>query len=211
MAVKRFVPLMLCVALLASGCGGGDEGDELSLTEWVEGLNALIARASQQYEELVASPQGAVLVAEGAQLADFTPQDLQAALERLGEIEMEILEAGAAIEPPAQVADLANLLSDDRFTSARVALAARAGSATSWEELSETPEMAAYRTALAGDKQACIDLQATLDATAERGVFADVPWIPGELKEVVEAFLGCDGSLLENPEDVYRPPPTSTP
>ncbi len=211
MAVKRFVPLVLCVALLVSGCGGGDEGDELSLTEWVEGLNALIAKASQQYDELVASPQGAVLVAEGAQLADFTPQDLQVALERLGEIEMEILEAGAAIEPPAQVADLANLLSDARFTSARVALAARAGSATSWEELSETPEMAAYRTALAGDKQACIDLQAKLDATAERGVFTDVPWIPGELKEVVEAFLSCDGPLLKNPEDVYRPPPTSTP
>jgi len=208
MAVKRFVPLVLCVTLLVSGCGGGDEP---SLTEWVEGLNVLIARASQQYEELVASPQGAVLVAEGAQLADFTPQDLQAALERLGEIETEILEAGAAIEPPAQVADLANLLSDDRFTSARVALATRAGSATSWEELSETPEMAAYRTALAGDKQACIDLQAKLDATAERGVFADTPWMGGELKEVVEAFLGCDGPLLKDPEDVYRSPPTSTP
>ena len=152
-----------------------------------------------------------MLVAEEAQLADFTPQDLQAALERLGEIEMEILEAGAGIEPPEEVADLAKLLSDDRFTSARVALAARAGSATSWEELSETPEMAAYRTSLAGDKQACIDLQAKLDATAERGVFAGVPWIPGELKEVVEASLGCDGPHMRNPEDVYRPPPTSTP
>jgi hypothetical protein len=206
MAVKRFVPLVLCVALLASGCGGG----ELSLTEYVDRLNPVMVRAGQQYEELVTSPQGAVLVAEGAQLADFTPQDLQAALERLGEIEAEVLEAGAAIEPPAQVADLANLLSDDRFTSARVALAARAGSATNWEELSETPEMAAYRTALVGDKQACIDLQAKFDATAQRGVFEDVPWIPGELKEVVEAFLGCDG-LPENPVDVYRPPPTSTP
>lgn len=206
MAVKRFVPLVLCVGLLASGCGGG----ELSLTEFVERLNPIMVRASQQYEELVTSPQGAVLVAEGAQLADFTPQDLQAALERLGEIEAEALEAGAAIEPPAQVADLANLLSDDRFTSARVALAARAGSATNWEELSETPEMAAYRTALAVDKQACIDLQAKFDGTAERGVFEDVPWIAGELKEVVEALLGCDG-LPENPEDVYRPPPTSTP
>jgi len=169
-----------------------------------------MVRASQQYEQLVTSPQGAVLIAEGAQLADFTPQDLQAALERLGEIEAEALEAGAAIEPPPQIADLANLLSDDRFTSARVALAARAGSATNWEELSETPEMAAYRTALAVDKQTCIDLQAKLDATAERGVFADAPWIPGELKEIVEGFLGCDG-LPENPDDVYRPPPTSTP
>jgi len=168
--VKRFVPLVLCVALLASGCGGG----EPSLTEYVERLNPIMIQASQQYDELMTSPPGAVLVAEGAQLAEFTPQDLQAALERMGEIE-EALEAGAAIEPPAQVADLANLLSDDRFTLARVELAARAGSATNWEELSETPEMAAYRTALAGQKRACIDLQAKFDATADRGVFEDVP------------------------------------
>ncbi len=129
----------------------------------------------------------------------------------MGEINAEALEEGADIEPTAQNADLANLLADDRFNLARVALAARAGSATSWEELSATPEMAAYRTALAVDKQACIDLQAKLDATAERGVFEDVPWIAGELKEVVEAFLGCDGPHMRNPEDVYRPPPTSTP
>ncbi len=99
MAIKRFVPLVLCVTLLVSGCGGGDE---VSLTEFVERLNPIMVRASQQYEELVASPQGAVLVAEGAQLADFTPQDLQAALERLGEIEAEALEAGAGIEPPSR-------------------------------------------------------------------------------------------------------------
>ena len=54
-------------------------------------------------------------------------------------------------------------------------------------------------------------LQAELDATVERGVFADTPWIPSELKEVVDIVLGCDG-FPEHPEDVYRyPPPTSSP
>jgi hypothetical protein len=69
--------------------------------------------------------------------------------------------------------------------------------------------MAAYRTAVTIDRQACLDIQAELDATAARGVFADTPWIPGELKEVVETVLGC-GTFPETPQDLYRPPPTST-
>jgi hypothetical protein len=154
-----------------------------------------------------------VLVAEGAQISDFTPEDLQAALERMGEIGVGVQVAVAAIEPPEQVADLHNFwfdFDDESFTSAQEALAARAGTAANWEELSESPEMAAYRAALVEDKQACTDFQAQLNATEERGVFADTPWIPGEMKEIVEVLLGCEG-YPEHPEDVYRPPPTSTP
>ena len=44
-----------------------------------------------------------------------------------------------------------------------------------------------------------------LDATAERAEFADAPWLPAELKEVVDAVLGCT-VFPENPEDLYRPP-----
>ncbi len=196
------------LVLVFAACGGG----EMSLTEYVEQLNAIVNRANQQYEELVASPQGAVLVAEEAQLTDFTPQDLQAALERLSEIVVEVGEATDAIEPPEQIADLHNLWFGfhGEFTSAQEALAARAGTAADWEELSESPEMAAYRAALAADKQVCTDIEAQLDATAERGAFADVPWIPGELKEVVAGVLSCE-AYPEHPEDMFRPLPTSTP
>ena len=48
-----------------------------------------------------------------------------------------------------------------------------------------------------------------LDDTAERGVFADTPWIPTVLSEVVEARLGCD-LFPDNPGDVFRPAPTTT-
>jgi hypothetical protein len=196
----------MCLAgiVVTGGCGGG----EMSLTEYVDRLNAIMDRANQQGEALVASPQGEVLFADGEQLTNFTPQDLQAALQRVGEIEVEVREATDAIEPPEEVADLHNLLFDTRFAVAREALATRAGTAADWEELSETPEMAAYRTAVTVDKQACIDFQTELDATAARGVFADTPWIPGELKEVVEAVLGC-ATWPEHPEDMFRPPPTS--
>jgi hypothetical protein len=52
----------------------------------------------------------------------------------------------------------------------------------------------------------CEEFQGRLDATADRGVFVDVPWIPSELMEVVEAGLGCDG-FPDDPQDVYRYPP----
>ncbi len=196
------------LVLVVAACGGG----EMSLTEYVEQLDAIVDRVNQQYEALVASPEGAVLVAEGAQLTDFTPQDLQAALERLGGIVVEVGEATDAIEPPEQIADLHNLWFGfhGEFTSALEALAARAGTAADWEELSESPEMAAYRATLAADKQVCTDIEAQLDATAERRVFAENPWFPAEFKEVVAGVLSCE-VYPEHPEDRFRPPPTSTP
>ena len=46
----------------------------------------IVDRAAQRYATLVATPEGAVLVAEAEQLTDFTPQDLQAAFGRVDEI-----------------------------------------------------------------------------------------------------------------------------
>ncbi len=41
-------------------------------------------------------------------------------------------------------------------------------------------------------------------ATEARGAFADTPWLPGELKEIVSALLGCD-VYPEHPEDTFGP------
>lgn len=203
--------ICLAVIVVASGCGGG----EITLNEYVERIDAIFTRGQQQYEEVVESPQGMVLIVgqgshlglddQDAQLTDFTPHDLHVALERVAKIQAEALEAAAAIEPPEQIADLHALY----FRELPIAeLAARAGIAADWDELSESPEMAAYRAGLAADNQVCADFQAKLDATAERGIFADTPWIPSEMKEIVDYALGCS-SLVEHPEDAYRPPPAT--
>ena len=213
MADRRFTYLALIAALLLSGCGGG----EMSLTEYVERVDAIFANGIEGYEEIVASPQGLVLIVgqgphlgfgdQGAQLTDFTPQDLHVALEQVAEIQAEALEAAAAIDPPEQIADLHALY----FRELPIAeLAARAGTAADWEELSESPEMARYRDALAADNDVCAELQAKLDATADREVFTDNPWLPDELSEIVDYALGCS-SLPANPEDAYRPPPATAP
>ena len=205
--------VVLCVSAVSVGCGSGD----MSLTEYVEEINAIFDRGIERYEALVTSPEGLVLIVgqgshlgfgdEGAQLTDFTPQDLHVALEQVAEIQAEALAAAAGINPPEQIAELHELY----FRELPIAeLAVRAGTAADWYELSESAEMVAYRAALAADNQVCAEFQATLDATADRGVFEDTPWIPGELKETVDYALGCD-SLPANPEDAYRPPPTTTP
>jgi hypothetical protein len=200
-----------CLVLVVAACGGG----EMSLQEYVETVDAIFDRGLRRYEEVVAGPQGLVLVVgqgphlgigdQGAQLTDFTPQDLQVVLEQVAAIQAEALEAAAAIDPPEQIADLHVLY----FRELPIAeLAVRAGVATDWEELSDSPEMAAYREALAADNQVCADLQAELDATADREVFAENPWLPTELKEIVDYALGCS-SLPAHPEDAYRPPPAT--
>jgi len=203
----RLVAPALVAAVLLAGCGGG----EMSLNEYVERVDAVFQQGMAEYEVLVASPEGQVLLvgqgdhmglsADGSQLTDFAPQDLHVALQRLAEFQDDALAAAAAIEPPALIAEIHDLY----FRELPIKeLAVRAGTAADWEELSASPEMAAYRAALAADNESCAEFQAQLDATTARGAFAETPWMPGELTEIVEYALGC-GALPQNPEDAYRP------
>ena len=200
--MQRSVPVLLGVALLLGGCGG----DEMSMTEYGERIDAAATEASQRAEELFAD---AVWTANG------TPRQLQTLLERgLREIRFPLQEAVDRIDPPTQIADLHNLMWDwhSDFIPVEEALAARMGetgdSVEGWTALSESSEVAAYRSAIGEGKQICGGFQARLDATAAAGGFADTPWIPSEMKEVVEAALGCQW-FPDDPDDVYRYPPAS--
>jgi hypothetical protein len=174
----------------------------MSLSEYVDEMNTIGARSAQQSE---------VVFAEAEQIA--TPSDVRAMMERFQPIRIEVLEGLERLDPPELVADLHRLISDwmAKIILAEEALAARASTVAGWEDFSQSSEMAAYRAALAEGKTVCADFQAELDATAVRGVFADTPWIPSELKEVVDAALGCE-TFPENPEAVFgQPPATSAP
>jgi len=191
----------VAISVVAVGCGGG-----LSLTDYVDELNAMEANASAQAE---------TLEGESPQNADLTPQDLQDILVRAGEIRIEIQAAADDIDPPEQVAALHDLIFDwhGRFMATERALASLAATTEDtddgWTSLSASAEMSAYRDSVSEGKQICDDFQSRLDATADRGAFADVPWVPTDLAEVVEAVLGCEW-FPEDPEDIYRwPPPTN--
>ena len=193
---RASVGICVTVIVVASGCGGGD----MSLSEYVDEMNTIGARIAQQSE---------VVFAEAEQIA--TPNDVNAMMERVQPLRIEVLEGFEGLDPPEQVADLHRLISDwmAKIILAEEALAARASTVAGWEEFSQSSEMTAYRATLVEGKTVCTDFQAKLDATAARDVFADTPWIPGELKEVVDAALGCE-SFPENPEAVYRQPPATS-
>lgn len=203
MISKKLTVCGVSLVLLIAGCGSG----EMSLTEYVAALNAVDAQASLKAEAIVASAE---------QIIESTPQPLQTGLELAGDIRIEVKEATDALRPPEQVADLHKLIFEwhDRFIPIEAALAVRASTAehtdTSWTSLSESDEMYAYRAAIAEGKKMCDDFQTELDATSERGAFVDVPWIPGEMSEVVQAVLGCDW-FPDRPEDLYRWPPPIPP
>lgn len=185
----------LGVGLLLSACGGG----ALTLTEYVDRLNAINDRTVPQAEALVSQLERAT-----------TPAEAGAAMERMRALRIESVEATEALAPPESIADLHQLtLSwEKQLLPIEESFAARAGAVSGWEEFFESVEVAAYRAALVEGKRVCTEFQARLDATAERGVFADTPWVPTALSAVVEARLGCD-LFPEDPESVFRPVPAT--
>jgi hypothetical protein len=112
MAIKHWISFALCVSLPLASCGGG----EMTMTDYVERVDAIFDRGFEQYEAVVVSPQGQVLLVgqgghlgfadQGAQLTNFTPWDLHVALGQVAEIQAEALGAAAAVDPPDQIADL---------------------------------------------------------------------------------------------------------
>jgi hypothetical protein len=194
--LMRRVMAGIGIGSLLFGCGGGG----LSLTEYVDRLNVINDRTVPQTEVLISELERST-----------TPRDVNATMERMVALRIESMQATEALDHPDQIADLHQLWLgwEKRLLPIEEALAARAGTVAGWEEFFESAEVAAYRAALVEGKQVCVEFQTRLDATAMRGVFDDTPWIPGELKVVVEARLGC-GLFPENPEDVFRPVPATT-
>lgn len=198
MGPMRYALVGVCLALMVSGCGG----DEMSITEYADGLEAIGARALPQIDELQA---------EFSQLAEPAPDDLKTMLEGHMVVLTEALEASRALDPPPEVADLHRLIFDWNATiiQASEALAIRAATSADLGQVLQSEEADAYAAVLVEGSALCSRFQAELDATADRGVFDDTPWIPSKMKAVVQAFLRC-GSFPENPEDVFSTPPTTS-
>ena len=189
------------LVLVLAACGGS----ELSLTEYVDEINAASGAAIERAEQLTAQGD----IGGGTP----TPEEAQSQiLLGIEEIRDPLQEAVDAIDPPTQIADLHALLWDWHadFISTERAMAERMGTIPNtlegWTALSNSPEMAAYRDSLAEGKQVCIDFQAELDATEARGVFDGVAWVPSEFSEVVSAALGCE-FFPDDPASVFQVPP----
>jgi hypothetical protein len=199
MRLNKQVLLVPAMLLALAACGG----DELSLTEYMEQIDAAATTAGERGEELVA---------EAAGMTDLTPAQLEAFLEKgLGELRIPLQETVDELVPPDQLAGFHERMWGwhAELINVENALASLAGetddTVAGWTALSDSPEMEAYRSTLAEGKSLCTGFQVELDAITELGGFADAPWMPGELRGVAETALGCEW-FPDRPGDIYRYP-----
>ena len=199
MSKRRPTLVPLILSLLLSACGSSG----MSLDEYAQWFTDLTDEANERATTGI-GPQGGVLFATGEQLAAFTPGDLHTSLKQVGEIEAWVLGEAAKVDPPDGAAGLHDYFFSDTYTAAREGLAARAATTDDWQELSDSAEMAAYRDAVAGDRQTCLDMQAMIDGTAVAESLSETVFIPRQMQEVVEAALGCE-RFPADPQAMLRP------
>jgi hypothetical protein len=171
------------VGLLLASCGGGG----LSLAEYnTEGM-ALGAAMEERIYALDSEwdPNTA------------TVEDVRAYWgQRIAAYETA-LEGFEALEPAGEAVELHRTGMElfTRLVAAESALAARVASSetvTGPEQWWTTAEGAAVGAVQEEIYSFCLVFQAMYDGTVERIALADVPWIPPEMKEIVQVDIGCE-------------------
>jgi hypothetical protein len=167
-----------CIVFVVAACGGGT----LSLTEYGESFQSSRFAMAAEFD---------VLEAQWASLA--TVEDGKELLDKAVAIRRDLQDSLTALDPPKALADFHGDLVEHlgRILAVQKAWAVRAETAGSLEELLGSSEALAYWELDAQMIPLCLELQSTLDETAEREIFAEVPWLPGDLKEVVSVVVGC--------------------
>jgi hypothetical protein len=168
----------VCIVFVVTACGGGT----LSLTEYSELFQSASFAMTDEFDVLEAQWASATTVEDGKEVLD-----------RAVAIRTDLQNSLTDLDPPEAFADFHGVLVEQlgRILTVQEDWADRAETAGSLDELEESPEAVAYWDLDAEMRPLCFELQSRLDATAEREIFAEVPWIPGEMKEVVSLVLSC--------------------
>ncbi len=175
--------LAACVLVIIAGCGGG----ELTLTEYAEQVEGNTTAMYQTLEELT----------RDVAFEALTVEDVQEVYGGVATAFNRLNDGLEDIEPPADLAELhASALGlSTELAAAGDAFASLTDDVESEDELAElfsSPEARAVDTAQEKMVSFCLERQAEFDATADREAFADTPWIPPEMQEVVLVAFGCE-------------------
>lgn len=109
---------------------------------------------------------------------------------------VELLADLRTLDPPGELAEMhsegldlfSRLISVEEILADRVALFETATGPDDWWA---TEEAAAVNAVNVQIFALCHTFQARYDATIERTGLLDMPWIPSEMKEIVEIDVGC--------------------
>jgi hypothetical protein len=170
----------LAVTLMA--CGGGS----LTVAEYAAQTEELVAELAAEFESLDAEWESQTPGLEGA----------RAYWERRLAARVKLLDGIRALEPPEEVTDLHATALDlfRRITRAEEDVAARVESfetAADLEQTWQTLEGQAAQTVLEEVFALCRAAQTEFDDTEDREALKDVPWIPPEMKEVIQVSFNC--------------------
>lgn len=168
-----------CLAVVLASCSGGGS----SLSEYAEEFDDL----GRELEE--------VLDAGDVQMTTENPtlEDAQEVLASAVTARRVFQEGLTSLDPPDEFSELhADFVEvHSQVLAAQQAFSARAASAGSLEELDRSAEAEAYRAIGSEAGTWCEEFRARIDATADREVLADTPWIPSDMKEIVEVTFRC--------------------
>ena len=178
--MRPWSTLACIVVLLGGACASTPSLPEYSGTveELVTIMNSRIDAADSRYE------------------AEPTVENVgRLATDRMA-ARSEFIERFGALDPPEEVADLHATALDilTRLATAEAEWTTVALEVDSAEELNDLWTSVEFHAARAVDEEAvaiCIAAQSELDATGERETLSDVPWIPPEMKEVIEVAFRC--------------------
>ena len=178
----RSIVVATCLALVVAGCGGG----QLTLAEYADKAEELMITMTQRIDDADAKLLAGVRTVEST----------KAYFDEKTAARHEFIDKFEALEPPEEAVEMhaAGLDMITQLTAAEDALARRAHDIETTDELSVLWDSPEAQVAGAVDKEAiafCEEAQARFDSTADRQAFADFPWIPPELQEVVVVFFGC--------------------
>jgi hypothetical protein len=170
---------VVCLTVMLVACGSGG----LSLTEYAERLDVLALELGEQLDA------GDARMSTGT----ATLADAQEVLTSALAARADFQEGMTALDPPEEFADVHTDFVEvhSRIIAAQEAFVARTATAATLEELDQSAEAAAYRAIGSEAASLCEEFRARIDTTADREVFADTPWIPGDIKEVVAVTFGC--------------------
>lgn len=169
--------------LVVTACGGSD----ITLSEYNEKGSALVMVMEERIYALDVEWDGHEPTVERAR--DYWDRRVEARVEALEGLE--------DLTPPDELADLLGK-GLDLFTqsvNAEIALAARVSSfetVTEPEQWWATSEGQAVQAMDEEINSFCRVVQARYDETIERIVLSDVPWIPSDMKEIVQIDIGCE-------------------
>jgi len=178
--VRRILTLVVVIGLVVVACSSSS-----SLTEFAEELDDLVSTMNEQLDA------GDASLDEEPSLEEMRSYATDRVMVR-----NDFLDAFRALDSPEEIEDLYETALDiiSRLVAAETELADFVMEAETAEEARTVWDSPAGDAARAVDVESlaiCDAAQASIDATQDRDAFSDTPWIPPEMKEVIEVTFKC--------------------